>query len=132
VVALIAYIGPEQLAIRARSRLEVVRMIHLDAILFASICIISSAAQERTEHWGDKRQVASGRPVDESLLNEKSQYGCSSLLLTWRRWRRSSIVGLTTSVNHGFQHPLLAGRRTAVARLEEAQSIAIVGSWGGF
>ena len=52
----------------------------------------SSAAQERTEHWGDKRQVALGWPVDESLLNEKSQYGDSSLLLTWRRWRRSSIV----------------------------------------
>jgi len=40
--------------------------------------------------------------------------------------------GLTTSVSHGFQHPLLAGRRTAVARLEEAPFIAIVGSWGGF
>jgi hypothetical protein len=49
------------------------RIMQLDAIWFASSCIISAAAQERAEHWRSKRQVAAGGPVDQSLLNEEPQ-----------------------------------------------------------
>jgi hypothetical protein len=85
-------------------------MMQLDAVRFASNCIIWTAAYEGAEHWGGKRQVATGWPVDQSLLNEKSQQWLQ--LAVAHLEALAQIVdrrGLAASGSHGSEHLLLAG-----------------------